>query len=195
MIAVQIGSNKGFDDFTEIIKDKNIEKLILVEPFEEHNESLLECYKHISDLHIENIIVNDDSNLESEVIYYHEEDATHSNKFELASLNMFHSLKIRSFYDKEGIKDRRLPSMTLNQLMNKYNITHIDILFVDTEGFDDKIIKSIDFDQLKIKEIYYENLHIDSENLRTFLKEKNYEVTKEVGYGGWSDHAKVINFN
>ena len=40
MVVVQIGANRGNDDFTEIIKNKKIEKLILVEPLDFHNQSL-----------------------------------------------------------------------------------------------------------------------------------------------------------
>ena len=191
MIAVQIGSNKGYDDFTELLIHKNVEKLILVEPFEEHNESLRRCYSNIENLYIENIIINDDPNKYSESIFYHEEDANHGNKFELASLNKLHSLKIRSNYNETGIQERKLNSMTINQLLYRYNIVEIDLLFIDTEGFDDKIIESIDFTKFVIKEIYYENLHINSEKLREFLSQKNYTVHPNVGYGGWSDFAKL----
>ena len=81
--------------------------------------------------------------------------------------------------------------MTINQLLNKYNLKNIDLLFIDTDGFDDKIIESINFDEFTIDEIYYENLHVDSDKLRDFLISKDYTVTKHVGYGGWSDYAKL----
>ena len=191
MIAVQIGSNKGYDDFYDVIKDSKLEKLILVEPFNEHNESLLTCYSHVENKEIENIIITNNPNKNSDVIFYHEEDSEHINKFELASLNKLHSLKIRSNYDESGIKGRELTSMTINQLLNKYNLKNIDLLFIDTEGFDDKIIESINFDEFTIDEIYYENLHVDSDKLRDFLISKDYTVTKHVGYGGWSDYAKL----
>jgi len=195
MIALQIGSNKGFDDFTEIIKNKSITKLILVEPFSEHNESLNKCYDYVQEKFIENIIVNNNPDVDNEVIFYHIDDANHSNSFELASLNRHHSLRIRSYYNETGIQERKLPSMTINQILNKYEIKNLDLLFVDTEGFDDKIIKSIDFNNFKINEIYYENLHINSQELRLFLESKNYDITKEVGYGGWSDYARLKNLN
>ncbi len=128
MIAVQIGSNKGYDDFYDVIKDSKLEKLILVEPFNEHNESLLTCYSHVDNKEIENIIITNNPNKNSDVIFYHEEDSEHINKFELASLNKLHSLKIRSNYDESGIKGRELTSMTINQLLNKYNLKNIDLL-------------------------------------------------------------------
>ena len=193
MVAVQIGSNKGYDDFTELIKDKQIDKLVLIEPFEEHNESLKSCYSNFENVSIENIIITDNPNNETDEIFYHIEDTNHGNRFELASLNKLHSLNIRSNYDESGIQTRSLKSMTINQLLNKYNIKDLDVLFIDTEGFDDKIIKSINFDEFNIKEIYYENLHIDVNQLRNFLNEKKYVVESGVGFGGWTDYAKIMN--
>ena len=81
--------------------------------------------------------------------------------------------------------------MTLNQLLYRYNIREVDVLFIDTEGFDDKIIESINFNEFKIKEIYYENLHINVEKLRGFLRDNNYTVQSGIGFGGWSDCAKL----
>jgi len=62
MIAVQIGANRGNDDFTQIIKNKKIEMLILVEPLDFHNESLNECYKEIKNKVIKNLIITNNIN-------------------------------------------------------------------------------------------------------------------------------------
>lgn len=191
MTVIQIGSNRGYDDFTSLIETKKIDLLILVEPFEEHNLSLGECYKHLENVYIENVIIVDDEKLTESIIYFHKEDTTHLNSYELASLNKYHSLKIRNHYKENDICERRLRSMTINQLLTKYNLRKIDILFVDTEGYDDKIIESLDFENFAIDEIYYENLHIDSFKLKLFLETKNYNITKSVGYGGWTDFAKI----
>lgn len=191
MIAVQIGSNKGYDDFTEIVSTMSVDKLILVEPFHEHNVSLSKCYENFKNVVIENIIVTDDPKKNVDTIFYHNEDSKHSNMFELASLNRLHSLKVRSQYDESGVIGRSVSCMTLNKLLEKHNISVLDLLFVDTEGFDDKIIYSIDFDRVKINEIYYENLHINSNQLKVFLETKNYTITKSVGYGNWTDKAKL----
>jgi FkbM family methyltransferase len=191
MIAVQIGSNKGYDDFTDLLVGKNVEKLIMVEPFFEHNVSLAECYEHITNKVIENIIITDDSSKDTERMYFHPQDSNHSNKFELASLNRQHSLKIRNHYSDNEIVYRELPSTTINNLFDKHNITIIDLLFIDTEGYDDKIIYNIDFSRFTIKELYYENLHIDSEKLESYLINNGYSVTKKIGHGGWTDYAKL----
>ena len=124
-------------------------------------------------------------------LHYHDQDSIGRDKFELASLNKNHFIKIReSYYTEEGMKERVVPSVTINQLLDKYQLTDIDVLFIDTEGFDDKIIKSIDFDKYNIKEIYYEHLHIDANSLQIFLESKGYTIEKNVGFiYQWNDKA------
>ena len=192
MNIIQIGANKGYDDVTELIKDKEISKLVLVEPFEEHNKSLNECYSNVKNFIIQNIIVQDDPSLHECSIFYHTHDASHNNAFELASLNKNHSLKIRGQYTEDGIVSRTLRCMTINQLFDQHNLTEIDLLFIDTEGYDCNIIKSIDFSKYKIKELYFENLHCDVSEIRELLKSKGYEVIQNVMSHGWSDKAVLL---
>lgn len=191
MIAVQIGANLGNDDFTKLIQDKNISKLILVEPISECNDSILKCYEHIENKFLENIIVSDKVQ-ETETIYFHKFDTLEYNRngFELASLNPRHSLNIRGQYEEKDLLSRACPNMTINQLFERYNLIDIDILYTDTEGSDSKIIKSIDFSKFNIKEIYYENLHIDANDLREYLKNKGYQIEERIWPPyGWSDRA------
>lgn len=191
MTIVQIGANRGYDDVTEISNQIFPNRIILVEPFNEHNKSLQECYKHIPECYIENIAIVDNPELKTAALHYHDQDSVGRDKFELASLNKNHFIKIReSYYTEEGMKERVVPSITINQLLDKYQLIDVDVLFIDTEGFDDVIIKSIDFSKYNIKEIYYENLHVDVDSLRIFLESKGYTIEKNVGFVfKWNDKA------
>jgi len=42
------------------------------------------------------------------------------------------------------------PSMTFEKLCDKYRLTDIQFLQIDTEGYDSEIIKSIDFSKINI---------------------------------------------
>ena len=66
---------------------------------------------------------------------------------------------------------------TINTLFDKYNLTDINILFIDAEGLDDRIIKSVDFSRFNIEKIYYENMHIDNFEISNFLNKMGYLVT------------------
>ena len=189
MIAVQIGANRGNDEFTSLIKSEHVDTLILVEPLSVHNSSLINCYSNIDNKFIENVIITDKENSE-EVIYFHKLDGLeYGNNYELASLNKQHSLNIRNSYEEKELIALKLPNLTINNLLDKYNLQNIDLLFIDTEGYDSKIIMSIDFTKFNIREIYYENLHVNAYELRTFLKEKNYAIHESVLTYGWNDRA------
>ena len=194
MNIVQIGTNKAYDNMSTIVNkysNLQIKNLIMIEPFEYHNDSIKECYSaYLDKLYIENIIITPDSNHnEKEHLWYHELDATHGNAYELASLNQQHCLNIRSYYDIKGMTTLESSCLTLNELFQKYNLEIIDILYIDTEGFDDKLIYSIDFSRFIIKEIFYENLHIDKEALRNFLILKNYSIEESIDDDPYADKA------
>ena len=71
------------------------------------------------------------------------------------------------------------PSMTFNDLCDKYEIRHIDFLQIDTEGYDAEIIKSIDFTKIKIDTIKYEIWHFPVECFK-----RHGEKGKEYGWAG-----------
>jgi hypothetical protein len=178
---VQIGSNKGYDDLTEIVKKFNndeIELLLLIEPHEEFNDSLSKCYQGYNFI-IENVVINTDENTE-DVFFY---SCEHK---EISSLIPSHLDKHAQFSHKKN----KFKSITLNNLFKKYNLYDLDILFIDAEGFDDKIIYSINFKEFLIKKIYYENLHIDVNQVSNFLIGKNFSVTKNILSNGWTDLAE-----
>lgn len=190
MNVIQIGSNKGNDDLTKLIFPYKslINKLILIEPLSVHHHSLTECYKDYPYI-IEQIAITPNNNLKSLSFYYNIHDGP---GYEVASLSKEHILKHVVFNPKlteDGIKEEIVPCMTINQLCEKHNIKDIDILFIDAEGFDDVIIKSIDFEKLNIINLIYENLHINNNEIIVYLNSKNYDVQSNWGSNGWSSLA------
>lgn len=180
MVVVQIGSNRGNDELTSIIKGISVNKLILVEPMSKFNESLLKVYKDVDNLFIENIAITDDIDKKFEIFYLHEKM---DENVEQSSLLKSHINKVfnRPEYTSDKSYDTQLIEMevncsTINKLFNKYELKNIDILFIDAEGFDDKIIKSIDFSNFNVDKIYYENMHIDVIDISVFLKGMGYEI-------------------
>jgi len=183
MKIVQIGSHKGYDDLTKLVKTmttQNIEILILIEPQSEFNPSLKECYLGYN-FFIENIIITNDDKLKKCKFYSCEED---KNK-EISSLKKEHLFK----HNQYNFNEKEIKCLTLNNLLLKYEIKDLDILFIDSEGFDGEIIKSIDYEKFNIKKIFYENLHINNEDVINFLEEKNYIINKNVLLNGWTNEA------
>jgi FkbM family methyltransferase len=183
MIIVQIGAFQGDDDLTRIIKNletTEISKIILVEPQKEFNDKLKECYKDYNFV-IENVVITPNEN-ETKVKFYHCEEE--KNK-EISSISKEHLFK----HNQMNFIESELDCVTINNLLINHGISILDILFIDAEGMDEKIIKSIDFSKFYIKKIYYENLHINNEELIGFLQSKNYHINKYQLSNGWTNEA------
>ena len=192
MNIVQIGTNKGNDDVTNLIRQYSsvLDKFIAVEPLNIHHSSIRDCYKDIPQLIIEEIAITPNPSKEKLTFYYHKEDGP---GFEVASTSKEHILKHVIFNSKlteDGIVELKVNCLTLNELFKKYNLVDIDVLYIDAEGLDFELIKSIDFEEFNIINIIYEHLHIDGEKAIKFLESKGYSTIRNFGHNGWS-HAAV----
>ena len=49
---------------------------------------------------------------------------------------------------KENIIVQKVNTDTLQNICDKYNVTKIDFLKIDTEGYDIKVLESIDLDKV-----------------------------------------------
>jgi hypothetical protein len=192
MNIIQIGANRGNDDVSELIGHQQPEKLILVEPMKLHNEALNNFYHWVGNKFIENVVIDIEGGKDVE-FFYHENDAPN---YEIASLSKEHFFKHPHVGNPntppfhEGIRSFSIKSVNINELFRKYDLTTIDILFIDAEGHDDAIIKSIDFDNFKIGKLYFENLHIKDNNIYSYLESKGYTITPQVGHNGWTSLAE-----
>lgn len=193
MNIIQIGTCVGNDDLTNIVKDNKVNLLLLIEPMEIHNEAIRACYrdpentKNIENIYLENVVIVPE-NRDNISFYYHEKDGP---RYEVASIYKEHILK--HGYPMEGLVELKVRCTTLNDLFEKYNLRLIDILFIDAEGADDSLIKSIDFDKYSIDKIYFENLHISNKGVYLFLENLGYTISHNVGLGGWSSLAMKKN--
>lgn len=193
MKLVQIGSHKGYDDFTELLRKfspNTIDFLLLVEPNFDFNESLLGCYNEYNPI-IENIVVSTDCENNKTKFYTCDKsiypDSVGSNYSELSSI--YYSHLIKHGIREDGIIEKKIDCYNINELFEKYKIDSLDILFVDVEGFDYELIKSIDFTKFDIKKIYYENLHIDNTQMISFLEQKGYKINNNIFLNGWTSEA------
>ena len=99
-------------------------------------------------------------------------------------------------FDKEHYKALNVPAeamitetvrcLTFDELVSQYDVEHVDLLQIDTEGYDAEIIKSIDFSKIRPSIIRFEhNLmagKMDSSaftNLADLLHQHGYDVILE----------------
>jgi len=55
-----------------------------------------------------------------------------------------------------------VPTLTLKSLLGTYDVECVDLLQIDTEGYDYEIIKMIDFHRVRPAIIHYEHVHLSN---------------------------------
>lgn len=158
-------------------------KGILVEPVKYIFDRLVNNYKGYSNLSFENIAISDKDEIKD--FHFLREGSNNLVSYyeELGSLSSEVTLKHRDVIP--GIEDylvtAKVTCITLMTLLQRHNIKKVDLLQIDSEGYDYKIIASIDFKVIKPKVIIYERVHLnnyDSKQCISVLKNNGYTVIK-----------------
>lgn len=77
-----------------------------------------------------------------------------------------------------------VPVISVSTIRSNYQLAKIDLLQIDTEGFDFEIIKMFDLGQDPPKAIVYENIHLsiqDAITCKQYLSKSNYLVRDYAG--------------
>lgn len=53
-----------------------------------------------------------------------------------------------------------MPCLTFDTLCAKHGLDHVDLVQIDTEGYDHEVVKLIDLERLGVQLVMYENLHL-----------------------------------
>jgi FkbM family methyltransferase len=83
---------------------------------------------------------------------------------------------------KVPIQELTIPAMSIPTLISKHGIKRVDLVQIDTEGYDFEIIKMIADAQLRPAVIHFEHTYLSREERRqcfSFLRERGYRLTKE----------------
>jgi FkbM family methyltransferase len=184
---IQIGSNDGMhgDPLCHYI-NKNKWEGILVEPVPYLFEKLKKNYADsASNLIFENKAIAD---INGELPFYRLKKSDLHNLPEwydqLGSFKKDVLFKHRDHipnFDELVIEDS-VKTITFSDLIAKHNFTTIDLIHIDTEGYDFEILKLIPFDQLNIEFIMFEYKHLSSsdfEEAKKLLKKFGYKVRRK----------------
>lgn len=152
---------------------------IMIEPVKEYFDKLV----RYPQIHYENIVISENSD-EVEFHYIDPTIITSENLNWLKGIGCINSqtgpmlrnkdLPIYKNCIKENIK-----STTLNKLCEKYNVTRIDFLKIDVEGYDLNVLKTIDLDKIHVQTIKIEHKHLDDTLIVEYLEQFNYIVWTE----------------
>ncbi len=185
---IQIGSNDGFsgDPIHRIIIKYRWDG-ILIEPVKYIFKRLIQNYrKRAPDIYkrliFENVAISNKNQYRN----------LYRLKRNLKGMPRWYE-QIGSFDKKTVLKNKRIIAniekylvvekvrcITFKELIKRNKVKKIDLLHLDTEGFDYEIIKLIDFTKLKPKMIFYEHMHLNKKDVKeceNLLKDQGYSLT------------------
>ena len=187
-----IGAHSGLGLEELILEQKN--KVLLIEPVSYNLQSLKNRFKNINNIFFENVGVSDKK---KQIKFYYVKQSSLKKLGKdwgsgIGSFKKKHLLdhhRKRFQITESDIEELDVKIVVFNDLVEKYNISEIEYLFIDTEGYDYQIIKSIDFNKTKINKVKFEYKHLDDTfkfdirllELRKMFNQLNY---KEIDVDG-----------
>jgi len=196
-IFIQVGAGAGdldsgvsfHDGFTEFIKKlprERIKKIILVEPNPINIPKLRECWKDYPEATIyELAIVPKNIKEDTVTLYYEKDDGPH---FQVASIIKDHVQK--HYQNKSEFNTFTARTKHLEDFINEITKEEIELLALDIEGIDAEILLDIDYNNLKVKFLSFEHLHLGNNTESVLLKLTNNNFNylgNGVDYNGY-DH-------
>lgn len=186
---VQIGSNDGQqgDPIYNIVRHNDKWSGLLVEPVPFLFKRLQHNYQEPDRFTLENVAIAPENGTLK--FYYVSESAWLDLGEELpqwfdqvGSLSKEHILKhlptgLSASRLEPYIVEADVESLRLSNLLSRNNIAKIDLLHIDTEGFDYQILSQVDFKQYQPRVILYEHIHLspsDQLAAEALLKEQGY---------------------
>lgn len=180
IFLVQIGSNDGKtgDPFHQLLQKNLSWSALFVEPVPYLFEKLKTNYPDHSRFSFANVAINQGTPL---TFYW--VDSEVKNVFDdlpfwydqLGSFDRQHIINELGERIEPYVLSKILEGATLPSLFAKNKVRKLDILHIDTEGYDWKILSQLDIDTFTPAFILYESNHLSEEELREsydFLKDK-----------------------
>lgn len=189
MNIVQVGCNDCNDHVYKYVKNNSskIELLLLVDA---NQDKIKKCHDKYGPLNIDYVLIP------KAITAGHDKELTlYFNRKELnghhTSINKDHLL--RHSHKESMIESGNFPAININKLFDEYNLKDIDKLYVDAEGYDIEILRSIDYSKYNIERIQFEYIHCDgawsgmSKKVNDFIKE-----LKAIGYKSKKARSEII---
>lgn len=181
---IQVGANDGvrYDDLFQKVTGGGWKGLV-IEPIPETFERLAMNYRHNQNVIPLNFAIHPDKS--SEKVFYVSPDALMlypDYAYGLGSM-------MRGHLVKHGINDSDIsvvdvPCRTLSKVIAEHDLHDLDVLQIDTEGFDYEVIKTLDFEASKPLIVKFEWMNLSAEEkqaARQLLLGHGYNVFVERG--------------
>lgn len=185
-VVVEIGANDGKagDPLFDLIRRNERCTALLVEPVPYLFERLTNNYKGMARVALENVAVA--ASTGHRLIYFIDPCA---KEFlpnlppyfeELAS---FEREKVASLVGTTSvyIKELKVETISLDALLLKHRLSRVDLLQIDTEGYDYEVLKTFPFERMKPALVCFEHSHLGEvlrEESRNFMAAHGYSVER-----------------
>ncbi len=175
LFFIQVGANDGKmnDPFFKFIRRDNWNGL-LIEPQRIIFERLRDNYSKFKKVTFENVAISDKEEIKKifKISFSNSRRASGVSSFIKDDLKRILDAGYAELIAKEEniilpknkedwITTEDVKCLNLNSLLLKHNITKVDLLVIDTEGYDYEIIKTIPFEILRPKVIIFEHSHLN----------------------------------
>jgi len=158
---IQIGANDGMKDdpLQKFVKQYGW-KGILVEPIPEAFEALKTNYGNNSDLKFINAAIAEEDGVRT--LYSFRRDTDFKGGTLYSSFRRDVLLRNAHWVPEaaQQVVEVPVPCLSMKSLLRETGGKAVDLLLIDTEGFDFNILKMIDFSALKPPVIAYEHAHL-----------------------------------
>jgi len=180
---IQIGANDGktYDYIYPIARERGW-RGVLVEPIGYLFSRLVENYRGAQGIEFENAALAEVAGKKGFYRLREIEDAALPLWYEgIGSLNkdtiLSHRYLIPNIDDL--LVEEEVECITFDELTNRHGVTKIDLILIDTEGYDLNILRTIDFRRFRPKLLIYEQLHLslyDKAAAKDLLRSWGYAV-------------------
>ena len=162
---VVIGAHSGIH-IKDLISEYANQKVLLVEPVPYNYQILENDYKNNENIFISRNAIFDEAKKDN---FYHvkKDSIKKLGKHWASQIGSFDKNHILNHKNKRfDIKDddiqiTEVEFITFQDLVKKYSINSINKLQIDVEGAEYQIMNSIDYNKIKIKNIFFESKHFD----------------------------------
>lgn len=195
---VQIGSNDGMqgDPLFEVLKSRPNWKALFVEPVPYVFERLIANYGDSPNYRFCNAAIN---NGERMTFYYVDSSANeHLANLpfwydQLGSFNRDHIVNHLDGILEPYILEASVDGCSLADLFSKYSVSSIDLLHIDTEGYDWKILSQLNLSEITPTMILFERAHLSkTDKIEAVAFLKNDYFLYHYGMDALAIHKKSI---
>ena len=179
---LQIGANDGeFGDICGPLARRYGWRGVAVEPVPEMFERLVATYDAYPNITPVNAAIGAGNG--GEVFY--KVDHPHIGMQQLGSFRkdviLKHAEKFKNEFGldlEEAIVEIDVDVISINTLLKEESLSDLGCMFMDAEGYDWEIIKSIDFELTRPEFLYFETAHVDEhgEQIREYFNELEYTL-------------------